>query len=88
MLGIAWCLAPLEGGYAGGGWWIMLVATAVTLLTGFDYLVKALRVHRGAHPPTGQIPAQIAQNPMTNQHPVSSRLGAEDRCGAGEEATA
>jgi len=29
-------------------WWLMLLAVAITVVTGFDYLVRALRLRAGA----------------------------------------
>jgi CDP-diacylglycerol--glycerol-3-phosphate 3-phosphatidyltransferase len=47
-LGIGWLLLPLPAGLALAGLWLMYVATAVTLGTGVDYVVRAMRLRRAA----------------------------------------
>lgn len=47
ILAIVWYLWPLPGPLAAVGPWIMGAAVAVTVLTGLDYTVRALRLRRG-----------------------------------------
>ncbi|WBB81840.1 CDP-diacylglycerol--glycerol-3-phosphate 3-phosphatidyltransferase [Micromonospora sp. WMMD882] len=44
ILAIVWYLWPMPAGWAGIGPWIMAAAVVVTVLTGFDYVVRALRL--------------------------------------------
>lgn len=46
ILGIAWYLAPWPEPVAAVGFWIMLVALLVTVVTGFDYVLRAFRLRR------------------------------------------
>ncbi|WP_189042966.1 CDP-diacylglycerol--glycerol-3-phosphate 3-phosphatidyltransferase [Micromonospora sonchi] len=46
ILAIAWYLWPMPAALATVGPWIMGAAVAVTVLTGFDYLARALRLRR------------------------------------------
>jgi CDP-diacylglycerol--glycerol-3-phosphate 3-phosphatidyltransferase len=46
ILAIVWYLWPFPAPLAGVGPWIMGVAVVVTLATGFDYVVRALRLRR------------------------------------------
>ena len=46
-LAIAWYLLPLPDGLAAVGPWIMGLAVVVTVVTGLDYAVRALRLRRG-----------------------------------------
>lgn len=41
---IAWCLAPFAEGLAALGWWLMLIAVIVTVVTGLDYLLRVVRM--------------------------------------------
>ncbi|MBM0233641.1 CDP-diacylglycerol--glycerol-3-phosphate 3-phosphatidyltransferase [Micromonospora sp. STR1_7] len=45
-LAIAWYLWPMPAALATVGPWIMAVAVLVTVATGFDYIVQALRLRR------------------------------------------
>ncbi|MFE0591957.1 CDP-diacylglycerol--glycerol-3-phosphate 3-phosphatidyltransferase [Micromonospora echinospora] len=44
ILAIAWYLWPMPGDLAAVGPWIMAAAVAVTVLTGFDYVARAMRL--------------------------------------------
>jgi CDP-diacylglycerol---glycerol-3-phosphate 3-phosphatidyltransferase len=46
ILAIAWYLWPFPSGLADVGPWIMAAAVVVTVLTGLDYTLRALRMHR------------------------------------------
>jgi CDP-diacylglycerol--glycerol-3-phosphate 3-phosphatidyltransferase len=46
---IAWYLWPVPHPYDAVGAWLMGGAVAVTLITGVDYLIQALRLRRAAH---------------------------------------
>lgn len=46
ILAIAWYIWPFPEPLAAVGPWIMAVAVAVTVVTGVDYLIRALRVRR------------------------------------------
>ncbi len=46
ILAIAWYLWPFPGPVARVGPWIMAVALLVTLITGLDYVVRAVRLRR------------------------------------------
>jgi CDP-diacylglycerol--glycerol-3-phosphate 3-phosphatidyltransferase len=46
ILAIVWYLLPLPAGLAAVGPWIMAAAVVVTVLTGFDYVARALRLRR------------------------------------------
>ena len=48
IVGIAWYLAPWPAPLDGFGLWIMLLALAVTVVTGFDYVLRALALRRRA----------------------------------------
>jgi CDP-diacylglycerol--glycerol-3-phosphate 3-phosphatidyltransferase len=48
VLAIGWYIWPLPAGVAAAGPWIMAVAVVVTVLTGADYVVRALRLRRAA----------------------------------------
>ncbi len=56
ILAIAWSLAPFPEVVAGIGWWLMLAATAVTVVTGLDYAARALRLARTEPPDAGASP--------------------------------
>ena len=43
---IAWYIWPFGPGLAGVGPWLMAIAVVVTVLTGLDYVVRALRLRR------------------------------------------
>jgi CDP-diacylglycerol--glycerol-3-phosphate 3-phosphatidyltransferase len=45
---IAWYLFPVPAPFDAGGPWLMAAAVAVTMVTGVDYLVQALRLRRTA----------------------------------------
>jgi CDP-diacylglycerol--glycerol-3-phosphate 3-phosphatidyltransferase len=47
-LAIGWLLLPLPPALAEIGLWVMYVATAVTVGTGIDYVVRAMRLRRAA----------------------------------------
>lgn len=44
ILAIVWYLWPMPGGWADVGPWIMGAAVVVTVVTGFDYVARALRL--------------------------------------------
>ncbi|MFF3865249.1 CDP-diacylglycerol--glycerol-3-phosphate 3-phosphatidyltransferase [Micromonospora sp. NPDC001898] len=46
VLAITWYLWPMPAGLADVGPWIMAAAVIVTVVTGFDYIVQALRLRR------------------------------------------
>jgi CDP-diacylglycerol---glycerol-3-phosphate 3-phosphatidyltransferase len=46
ILAIAWYLCPFPSGLAAVGPWIMAAAVAVTVVTGLDYVLRALRLRR------------------------------------------
>ncbi|TDC82268.1 CDP-diacylglycerol--glycerol-3-phosphate 3-phosphatidyltransferase [Micromonospora sp. KC606] len=48
ILAITWYLWPMPAALAAVGPWIMAAAVVVTVVTGFDYLVQALRLRRPA----------------------------------------
>jgi CDP-diacylglycerol--glycerol-3-phosphate 3-phosphatidyltransferase len=48
ILAIAWYLFPFPAALAAVGPWIMGVAVAVTVITGLDYVLRALRLRRSA----------------------------------------
>jgi CDP-diacylglycerol--glycerol-3-phosphate 3-phosphatidyltransferase len=48
ILAIAWYLLPLSGPAAAIGEWVMWLAVAVTVITGIDYVARALRLRRAA----------------------------------------
>jgi CDP-diacylglycerol--glycerol-3-phosphate 3-phosphatidyltransferase len=48
ILAITWYILPWSGVLAAIGLWIMAVAVVVTVLTGGDYVIRALRVRRKA----------------------------------------
>lgn len=48
ILAIAWYLCPFPAPVAAVGPWIMAVAVAVTVVTGLDYVLRALRLRRSA----------------------------------------
>lgn len=48
ILAIVWYLWPMPPGLAAVGPWILAAAVAVTVLTGLDYLLRALRLRAGA----------------------------------------
>jgi CDP-diacylglycerol--glycerol-3-phosphate 3-phosphatidyltransferase len=48
ILAIAWYIWPFPAGVAAAAPWLMGVAVAVTVITGVDYVVRALRVRRAA----------------------------------------
>lgn len=48
VLAIAWYLWPVPPGLAGVGPWILAAAVAVTVVTGLDYLLRAVRLRAGA----------------------------------------
>jgi CDP-diacylglycerol--glycerol-3-phosphate 3-phosphatidyltransferase len=50
ILAIVWYLLPLPAGLAAVGPWIMAAAVVVTVLTGFDYVARALRLRRRRTP--------------------------------------
>jgi CDP-diacylglycerol--glycerol-3-phosphate 3-phosphatidyltransferase len=47
---IAWYLWPVPNPYDVVGPWLMGAAVAVTLITGVDYVIQALRLRRAPHP--------------------------------------
>ena len=47
---ISWYIWPFTDPLAAVGPWIMLVAVIVTVLTGVDYVIRAIRVRGGARP--------------------------------------
>lgn len=50
VVAIAWCLAPLPPRAELVGTWIAMAAVLVTVVTGLDYLVKAVRVRQEPAP--------------------------------------
>ncbi|SCF40120.1 CDP-diacylglycerol--glycerol-3-phosphate 3-phosphatidyltransferase [Micromonospora mirobrigensis] len=50
ILAIAWYLWPMPAALAPVGPWIMGAAVVVTVATGFDYIVQAVRLRRPARP--------------------------------------
>jgi CDP-diacylglycerol--glycerol-3-phosphate 3-phosphatidyltransferase len=48
ILAIAWYLWPMPAALAAVGPWIMAAAVVVTVITGFDYVARALRLRRRA----------------------------------------
>jgi CDP-diacylglycerol--glycerol-3-phosphate 3-phosphatidyltransferase len=48
ILAIAWYLFPFPGAVAAVGPWIMGAAVAVTVITGLDYVFRAVRLRRSA----------------------------------------
>ncbi|MER7332398.1 MULTISPECIES: CDP-diacylglycerol--glycerol-3-phosphate 3-phosphatidyltransferase [unclassified Micromonospora] len=48
ILAITWYLWPMPAALAAVGPWIMAAAVGVTVVTGFDYVVQALRLRRPA----------------------------------------
>jgi len=48
ILAIGWYIWPFGEPLASVGPWIMIVAVVVTMVTGIDYVVRALRVRRSA----------------------------------------
>jgi CDP-diacylglycerol--glycerol-3-phosphate 3-phosphatidyltransferase len=47
---ITWYIWPFADPLAAVGPWIMLVAVVVTVVTGIDYVIRAIKVRRGARP--------------------------------------
>jgi CDP-diacylglycerol--glycerol-3-phosphate 3-phosphatidyltransferase len=52
ILAIGWYLWPFPAAFAAVGPWIMAVAVVVTIATGLDYLLRALRLRRSAARPS------------------------------------
>lgn len=50
ILAITWYIWPMPPGLAGVGPWLVAAAVVATVGTGLDYLVRALRLRRGAAP--------------------------------------
>ncbi|ASW57514.1 CDP-diacylglycerol--glycerol-3-phosphate 3-phosphatidyltransferase [Plantactinospora sp. KBS50] len=48
VLAIVWYLWPVPGALAGIGAWIMGAAVVVTVVTGLDYVIRAVRLRRSA----------------------------------------
>jgi CDP-diacylglycerol--glycerol-3-phosphate 3-phosphatidyltransferase len=48
-IGIGWLLLPLPDALAQVGLWVLYVATVVTVVTGVDYVIRAVRLSR-SHP--------------------------------------
>lgn len=48
ILAIVWYLWPAPPALAGVGFWIMMAAVLVTVVTGLDYVLRALRLRRSA----------------------------------------
>jgi CDP-diacylglycerol--glycerol-3-phosphate 3-phosphatidyltransferase len=67
LLAITWYLFPFTGAAATVGVWIMAAALAVTLVTGGDYVARALRLRRAA----GGRPAGAATAPVTGAIPLA-----------------
>jgi CDP-diacylglycerol--glycerol-3-phosphate 3-phosphatidyltransferase len=53
ILAIVWCLAPLPPGTAAVGWWLMMLAMIVTVVTGLDYVARAMRLAPAADSKSG-----------------------------------
>jgi CDP-diacylglycerol--glycerol-3-phosphate 3-phosphatidyltransferase len=53
ILAIVWYLWPMPAVLTGIAPWIMAVAVVVTVLTGLDYVIRALRLRRGRPEATG-----------------------------------
>ncbi len=48
LVAIGWYIWPLPAGLAAVGPWIMAAAVIVTVVTGVDYVIRALRLRRAA----------------------------------------
>jgi CDP-diacylglycerol--glycerol-3-phosphate 3-phosphatidyltransferase len=46
MLAIFLYILPVTGGLATARWWILMIAVALTVLTGIDYIVRAVNLRR------------------------------------------
>ncbi|MET7401813.1 CDP-diacylglycerol--glycerol-3-phosphate 3-phosphatidyltransferase [Dactylosporangium sp. NPDC005572] len=57
ILAIGWYLSPLPDGLAAVGPWLMFAAVAVTVVTGADYVLRAIRLRRSPLPFPGPAPA-------------------------------
>ncbi|GAA0722257.1 CDP-diacylglycerol--glycerol-3-phosphate 3-phosphatidyltransferase [Dactylosporangium roseum] len=56
ILAIGWYLSPLPDGLAAVGPWLMFAAVIVTVVTGVDYVLRAIRIRRTALPFPGPAP--------------------------------
>jgi CDP-diacylglycerol--glycerol-3-phosphate 3-phosphatidyltransferase len=61
ILAIAWYLLPLSGSLARVGGWLMWLAVVVTLITGADYVLRALRLRRGGGSDLAGGPAEMEE---------------------------
>jgi CDP-diacylglycerol--glycerol-3-phosphate 3-phosphatidyltransferase len=63
ILAIVWYLWPVSPGLAVVGPWILAAAVAVTVLTGLDYLLRAVRLRAGAAATAdgGERPGDVGQ---------------------------
>jgi CDP-diacylglycerol---glycerol-3-phosphate 3-phosphatidyltransferase len=82
IVGIAWCLAPLPAGIGRPGLWIMMVAMVVTVVTGLEYLVRAVRLRR-RNPVGTELPGADAA-PTAQGQPLAGQEGS--LAGQGEAA--
>jgi CDP-diacylglycerol--glycerol-3-phosphate 3-phosphatidyltransferase len=48
ILAIAWYIWPFTGAWAAVGPWLMAIALVVTVVTGVDYVIRAVRIRRAA----------------------------------------
>ncbi len=48
MLAIFLYILPLTGAVATARWWILMIAVALTVLTGIDYIVRAINLRKGS----------------------------------------
>lgn len=59
-------ILPLTGFLASARWWLMAVAIVLTIITGLDYVARAIRLRRGGQP----IAAIAPVTPVQTQAPV------------------
>lgn len=69
ILAIAWYLLPLPATAARVGAWVMWLAVAVTVVTGADYVLRALRLRR-AGATVGELAAMSGQTTDTMEEQV------------------
>ena len=46
MLAIFLYILPVTGALATARWWILMIAVALTVLTGIDYVVRAIKLRK------------------------------------------
>ena len=49
-IGIGWLLLPLPDALVDVGLWVMYAAMVVTVVTGVDYVIRAVRLRRSTAP--------------------------------------